>query len=295
MPAVAQLTLDGADRLHELLCTRRAPVGLTEAAACLFALRSAPSALVHQLVDEVVRADPRLVWRSAGEVALADWDEVAPLLDVAARAGRLRRLRPRDHRHPGGCLAHRRARRRPHERVQRGGADAAPCRPGVHGPRPDHRDHRHHPAPRPRAPARGARARRVPAVQHGGRARRSQRPVRHRLRRRRPGPPAKRPAGRARHRHGGPRPAADGRQARAHEPRHPRRAVRHRGAAVPPRPARRARDGRGARPPPGPRPGTGRGDRRRRDRPVRARAPAGANPARPRQGGADRPRRLPLP
>ncbi len=82
MAAVAQLTLDGADRLHELLCTRRAPVGLTEAAACLFALRSAPSALVHQLVDEVVRADPRLVWRSAGEVALADWDEVAPLLDV---------------------------------------------------------------------------------------------------------------------------------------------------------------------------------------------------------------------
>ena len=82
MPAVAQLTLDGADRLHELLCTRRAPVGLTEAAACLFALRSAPSALVHQLVDEVVRADPRLVWRSAGEVALAEWDEVAPLLDA---------------------------------------------------------------------------------------------------------------------------------------------------------------------------------------------------------------------
>ena len=41
MPAVAQLTLDGADRLHELLCTRRAPVGLSEAAACLFALRSA--------------------------------------------------------------------------------------------------------------------------------------------------------------------------------------------------------------------------------------------------------------
>ncbi|MGH3074794.1 MAG: 3'-5' exonuclease, partial [Gaiellales bacterium] len=82
MPAVAQLTLDGADRLHELLCTRRAPVGLTEAAACLFALRSAPSALVHQLVDEVVRADPRLVWRSAGEVALSEWDEVAPLLDT---------------------------------------------------------------------------------------------------------------------------------------------------------------------------------------------------------------------
>ena len=81
MAAAAQLTLDGADRLYELLHERRAPVDLAEAAACLFALRSAPSALVHQLVDEVVRADPRLLWRSATQVALAEWDEVASVLD----------------------------------------------------------------------------------------------------------------------------------------------------------------------------------------------------------------------
>jgi DNA polymerase-3 subunit epsilon len=81
MPA-AQLTLDGADRLHDLLGRRRAPVGVAEAARCLFALRSAPSALVRQLVDEVVRADARFVWRSGGELALAEWDAVGSLLDV---------------------------------------------------------------------------------------------------------------------------------------------------------------------------------------------------------------------
>ena len=34
--STAQLTLDGADRLHELLSARRAPVGVAEAATCLF-------------------------------------------------------------------------------------------------------------------------------------------------------------------------------------------------------------------------------------------------------------------
>ncbi len=59
------------------------PLGLTEAATCLFALRSAPSALVRQLVDEVVRADARFVWRSADEVALAEWEDAsASLLDT---------------------------------------------------------------------------------------------------------------------------------------------------------------------------------------------------------------------
>ena len=53
-----------------------------EAARCLFALRSAPAPLVRQLVDEVVRADARLTWRSAGEVALAEWEEVASLVDL---------------------------------------------------------------------------------------------------------------------------------------------------------------------------------------------------------------------
>jgi DNA polymerase III subunit epsilon len=82
MGSAAQLTLDGADRLHEMLGTRRAPVGLADAAECLFALRGgAPSALVRQLVDEVVRSDARFVWRSGGELALADWDVVGSLLD----------------------------------------------------------------------------------------------------------------------------------------------------------------------------------------------------------------------
>ena len=80
----AQLSLDGADRLVGLLADRRAPVGLTEAAASLFALRGAPpSALVRQLVDEVVRTDSRLIWRSHAELALAEWEEVSTLQDVA--------------------------------------------------------------------------------------------------------------------------------------------------------------------------------------------------------------------
>jgi DNA polymerase-3 subunit epsilon len=58
--ALAQLSLDGADRLVELLRERRAPLPLTEAARCLFALRQAPSALVRQLVDEVAEFE-RLV------------------------------------------------------------------------------------------------------------------------------------------------------------------------------------------------------------------------------------------
>ena len=82
MGSAAQLTLDGADRLHEMLGGRRAPIGLVEAAGCLFALRGAPpSALVRQLVDEVVRSDARFVWRSGGELALAEWDVVGSLLD----------------------------------------------------------------------------------------------------------------------------------------------------------------------------------------------------------------------
>ena len=81
--AAAQLSLDGADRLVERLAAGRAPVGLTDAADSLFALRGQPpSALVRQLVDEVVRSDRRLVWRSPTEVALAEWEEVAGLHDL---------------------------------------------------------------------------------------------------------------------------------------------------------------------------------------------------------------------
>ncbi|HVI34941.1 MAG TPA: exonuclease domain-containing protein, partial [Gaiellales bacterium] len=81
--SAAQLSLDGADRLVAQLADRRAPLAMAEAASSLFALRGAPpSALVHQLVDEVVRSDHRLVWRSPTEVALAEWEEVATLYDL---------------------------------------------------------------------------------------------------------------------------------------------------------------------------------------------------------------------
>ena len=81
--AAAQLSLDGADRLVAQLAERRAPLGMSEAASSLFALRgSPPSALVRQLVDEVVRSDGRLVWRSHGELALAEWEEGATLYDL---------------------------------------------------------------------------------------------------------------------------------------------------------------------------------------------------------------------
>ena len=112
--------------------------------------------------------DPRLVWRSAGEVALAEWDEVAPLLDTplevadyvvvdlettGTRAGVSRIVEI------GG---------RPHERPQRGGADrsgsstpAARCPPQITqitGIAP------HHVRGRPRV---RAGARRVPALRAG--------------------------------------------------------------------------------------------------------------------------------
>src|SRR3954469_20957140 len=81
--SAAQLSLDGADRLGAQLADRRAPLAMAEAASSLFALRGAPpSALVHQLVDEVVTSDHRLVWRSPTEVALAEWEEVATLYDL---------------------------------------------------------------------------------------------------------------------------------------------------------------------------------------------------------------------
>jgi DNA polymerase III subunit epsilon len=78
----AQLTLDGGDRLHARLIAAGRPLSLNDAAVCLFALRSAPAALVRQLVDDVVRADARFAWRSGTEVALAEWEDGGSLLDM---------------------------------------------------------------------------------------------------------------------------------------------------------------------------------------------------------------------
>jgi DNA polymerase III subunit epsilon len=79
----AQLTLDGGNRLHERLAEAGRPLSTADAATCLFALRSAPAALVRQLVDEVVRADARFAWRSGDEVVLAEWEDASvSLLDA---------------------------------------------------------------------------------------------------------------------------------------------------------------------------------------------------------------------
>jgi DNA polymerase-3 subunit epsilon len=57
-----QLAFDAVDRLVELLEERRGPVPAAEAAAHLFALRSAPEALARSLVSDLVAGDSRLVW-----------------------------------------------------------------------------------------------------------------------------------------------------------------------------------------------------------------------------------------
>jgi hypothetical protein len=77
-----QLSLDAADRLVDLIDARRGPVGADVAARELFALASAPVALARSLLDDVVAADVRLVWR--GElVGLADPPGAATALEDA--------------------------------------------------------------------------------------------------------------------------------------------------------------------------------------------------------------------
>jgi hypothetical protein len=78
----AQLTLDGGDRLHDRLVQAGRPLSVADAATCLFALRSAPAALMRQLVDDVVRGDARFAWRSGTEIALAEWEDAGSLLDA---------------------------------------------------------------------------------------------------------------------------------------------------------------------------------------------------------------------
>jgi DNA polymerase III epsilon subunit family exonuclease len=57
-----QLSFDAADRLAELVASRRGPVPAAEAARVLFALRAAPTAIARSLLDDVVRDDARLDW-----------------------------------------------------------------------------------------------------------------------------------------------------------------------------------------------------------------------------------------
>ncbi|MBA3434316.1 MAG: GIY-YIG nuclease family protein [Actinobacteria bacterium] len=60
-----QLTLDAADRLVELVQTRRGAVGAEDAARILFALERAPAALARSLLADVVQGDARLAWLGA--------------------------------------------------------------------------------------------------------------------------------------------------------------------------------------------------------------------------------------
>ncbi len=134
--ATAQLTLDGADRLHALLGERRAPIAVGEAAGCLFALRSAPAALTRQLVDEVVqgRRPLRVAFRRRAGPGRVGGGRLAARR--AARAGRLRGLRPGDDRHqPRSARASSRSGRCGLGGLDAGGTVPAPGRPGLPVPR----------------------------------------------------------------------------------------------------------------------------------------------------------------
>src|SRR5215831_17132701 len=76
-----QLAFDAVDRLVELLEERRRPVSATEAAAHVFALRSAPDGLARSLVSDLVEGDGRLAWRGPS-IALASVPD-DPLLEEA--------------------------------------------------------------------------------------------------------------------------------------------------------------------------------------------------------------------
>jgi DNA polymerase-3 subunit epsilon len=68
-----QLGLDSADRLAQALHEAQEPLALAAAARLLLRSPRVPADLQRRIVDEVVRSDARLTWRSAGEIALAAW------------------------------------------------------------------------------------------------------------------------------------------------------------------------------------------------------------------------------
>jgi len=76
-----QLAFDAVDRLVELLEERRRPVSPVEAAAHVFALRSAPEALARSLIGDLVAGDARLAWRGPA-IGLASVPD-DPLLEEA--------------------------------------------------------------------------------------------------------------------------------------------------------------------------------------------------------------------
>src|SRR6476646_6039243 len=76
-----QLAFDAVDRLVEMLEEKRRPVSPAEAAAHVFALRSAPDGLARSLVVDLVEGDGRLAWRGPS-IALASVPD-DPLLEEA--------------------------------------------------------------------------------------------------------------------------------------------------------------------------------------------------------------------
>ncbi len=73
-----QLAFDAVDRLVELLEERRRPVTPVEAAAHVFALRSAPEGLARSLIGDLVEGDARLQWRGPA-IGLASVPDDPPL------------------------------------------------------------------------------------------------------------------------------------------------------------------------------------------------------------------------
>ena len=106
------LQLRWTGRTGSSTCSRSgtSPCRWARPRACWCGHRACRSAVARPLVDEVVRADARLAWRSADDIALAAWSETRP----AAGAGGLLRRRPGDDRHAADARPHRRDRRRPH-------------------------------------------------------------------------------------------------------------------------------------------------------------------------------------
>ena len=214
---------------------------------------------------------------------------------AAARAGGLRRLRPRDDRPGGRLVPHLRDRRRPH-RASRGRLDVRdPRRTRRAAPRPGRTADRAERRGAPPCAARGLSSEALPRVRRRRVARRAQRSLRRRLRQPRARPAHRQAPRRARARHRPARAQPVARPHRAGEPGLARVLLRHVGRALPSRAPGR----------PGDRGDPARADRARagawRPHGRRPRGAGGSAPApRPRQAAprARRPdpaRRLPLP
>ena len=203
-----QLSLDGADRLVHLLEERHEPVPLGEAARLLVRASRVPVAVARPLVDEVVRADARLAWRSADDIALAAWSETRLPLEQAVYCV----VDLETTGHAAVARPHRRDRRRPHRGAGARRHLRAAGRPRRAAAARDQPPDRHRVA-RPARPRAGrAGARRVPGVRRRRGARGAQRALRHRLPGRRAAP-ARRHAPRLpghRHRRAGPPRAGAG-------------------------------------------------------------------------------------